>query len=308
MITFCRGASNDMLTDNYFVKLDGRGVLAVSGEDRADFLQGLVSNDVHSISETFSIYAALLTPQGKFFCDFFMSNGQSEFLLECDSKLLPELEKKLRMHKLRSKINIEDVSDQFDVFAGFGGSIHSAIGSTGGSGHTIKVSNGLMMVDPRLAAMGIRMILTKNTLPTIGNLKQCDSNDYELLRITSGVPDGVQDMQFQKTILLEAGFDELNGINWEKGCYMGQELTARTKYRGLIKRRLIPVSVDGPLPEPGTFIMFGEKEAGEIRSGTGNAAMALMRLNILEEWSRLGGELTAGSSCVMPQKQSWMNF
>ena len=297
-----------MLTDNYFVKLDGRGVLAVSGEDRADFLQGLVSNDVHSISETFSIYAALLTPQGKFFCDFFMSNGQSEFLLECDSKLLPELEKKLRMHKLRSKINIEDVSDQFDVFAGFGGSIHSVIGSTGGSGHTIKVSNGLMMVDPRLAAMGIRMILTKNTLPTIGNLKQCDSNDYELLRITSGVPDGVQDMQFQKTILLEAGFDELNGINWEKGCYMGQELTARTKYRGLIKRRLIPVSVDGPLPEPGTFIMFGEKEAGEIRSGTGNAAMALMRLNILEEWSRLGGELTAGSSCVMPQKQSWMNF
>ena len=230
-----------MLTDNYFVKLDGRGVLAVSGEDRADFLQGLVSNDVHSISETFSIYAALLTPQGKFFCDFFMSNGQSEFLLECDSKLLPELEKKLRMHKLRSKITIEDVSDQFDVFAGFGGSIHSAIGSTGGSGHTIKVSNGLMMVDPRLAAMGIRMILTKNTLPTIGNLKQCDSNDYELLRITSGVPDGVQDMQFQKTILLEAGFDELNGINWKKGCYMGQELTARTKYRGLIKRRLIPV-------------------------------------------------------------------
>ena len=115
-------------------------------------------------------------------------------------------------------------------------------------------------------------------------------------------------MQFQKTILLEAGFDELNGINWEKGCYMGQELTARTKYRGLIKRRLIPVSVDGPLPEPGTFIMFGEKEAGEIRSGVGNAAMALMRLNILQEWFRLGGELTAGSSCVMPQKQSWMNF
>ena len=297
-----------MLADNYIVKLNGRGVLAVSGEDRANFLQGLVSNDVHLISETFSIYAALLTPQGKFFCDFFMSNGQSEFLLECDSKLLPGLEKKLRMHKLRSKINIEDVSDQFDVFAGFGSSIHSATGLTGDSGHTIKVSNGLMMVDPRLAAMGIRMILTKNVPPNIGDLKECDSNDYELLRITLGVPDGVQDMQFQKTILLEAGFDELNGINWKKGCYMGQELTARTKYRGLIKRRLISVSVDGTLPEPGTLIMFGEKEAGEIRSGVGNAAMALMRLNILEEWSRLGGELTAGSSGVMPQKQSWMNF
>jgi len=297
-----------MLAGNYFVKLDGRGVLAVSGEDRANFLQGLVSNDVHLISETFSIYAALLTPQGKFFCDFFMSNGQSEFLLECDAKLLPGLKKKLRMHKLRSKINIEDVSDQFDVFAGFGSSIHSATGLTGDSGHTIKVSNGLMMVDPRLAAMGIRMILTKNVPPNIGDLKECDSKDYELLRITLGVPDGVQDMQFQKTILLEAGFDELNGINWKKGCYMGQELTARTKYRGLIKRRLIPVSVDGALPESGTLIMFREKEAGEIRSGVGNAAMALMRLNILEEWSRLGGELTAGSSRVMPQKQSWMNF
>ena len=89
---------------------------------------------------------------------------------------------------------------------------------------------------------------------------------------------------------------------------MGQELTARTKYRGLIKRRLIPVSVDGTLPEPGTLVIFGEKEAGEIRSGVGNAAMALLRLNVLEEWSRLGGELTAGSSSVVPQKQNWMNF
>ena len=297
-----------MLTDNYFVKLEGRGVVAVSGEDRVHFLQGLVSNDVHLISDTCSIYAALLTPQGKFFCDFFMSKGQSEFLLECDSKLLSGLEKKLRMHKLRSKINIEDVSYKFDVFAGFGSGIHSAIGSTGNSGHTIKVSTGLMMVDPRLAAMGIRMILTKNARPTIGDLKECDSNDYELLRITSGVPDSVQDMEFQKTILLEAGLDELNGIDWEKGCSMGQELTARTKYRGLIKRRLIPVSVSGALPEPGTLILFKGKEAGEVRSGVGCMAMASMRLNVLDEWARLGGELMAGASSVIPQKQDWMNF
>ena len=212
------------------------------------------------------------------------------------------------MHKLRSKIDLEDISEKFDVVAGFGDSIHSSVGLTGDPGKTIQVSNGVIMVDPRLETMGLRMLLMKNSPPTFGQLKECDNNDYELLRITSGVPDGVQDMQFQKTILLEAGFDELNGINWNKGCYMGQELTARTKYRGLIKRRLIPVSVDGTLPEPGTLVIFGEKEAGEIRSGVGNAAMALLRLNVLEEWSRLGGELIAGSSSVVPQKQNWMNF
>ena len=297
-----------MLTDNYFVKLQDRGVLAVSGEDKISFLQGLVSNDVNLISDTRSIYAALLTPQGKFFCDFFMSQHKYGFLLECDLNILNDLKKKLQMHKLRSKIDLEDISEKFDVVAGFGDSIHSSVGLTGDPGKTIQVSNGIIMVDPRLGAMGLRMLLMKNSPPTFGQLKECDNNDYELLRITSGVPDGVQDMQFQKTILLEAGFDELNGINWSKGCYMGQELTARTKYRGLIKRRLISVSVDGTLPKPGTLIMFGEKEAGEIRSGVGNAAIALMRLNILEEWSRLGGELTAGSSSVIPQKQNWMNF
>ena len=297
-----------MLTDNYFVKLQDRGVLAVSGEDKITFLQGLVSNDVNLISDTLSIYAALLTPQGKFFCDFFMSKHKYGFLLECDLNILNDLKKKLQMHKLRSKIDLENISEKFDVVAGFGDSIHSSVGLTGDPGKTIQVSNGIIMVDPRLGAMGLRMLLMKNSPPTFGQLKECDNNDYELLRITSGVPDGVQDMQFQKTILLEAGFDELNGINWSKGCYMGQELTARTKYRGLIKRRLIPVSINGTLPEPGTLIMFGEKEAGEIRSGVGNAAMALMRLNILEEWSRSGGELTAGSSSVMPQKQNWMNF
>ena len=297
-----------MLTDNYCVKLQDRGVLAVSGEDKITFLQGLVSNDVNLISDTLSIYAALLTPQGKFFCDFFMSKHKYGFLLECDLNILNDLKKKLQMHKLRSKIDLEDISEKFDVVAGFGDSIHSSVGLTGDPGKTIQVSNGIIMVDPRLGRMGLRMLLMKNSPPTFGQLKECDNNDYELLRITSGVPDGAQDMQFQKTILLEAGFDELNGINWNKGCYMGQELTARTKYRGLIKRRLIPVSVDGALPEPGTLIMFGEKEAGEIRSGVNNAAMALMRLNVLEEWSRLGGELIAGSSSVIPQKQNWMNF
>ena len=297
-----------MLTDNYFVKLEGRGVLAVSGEDRVNFLQGLVSNDVHLISDTCSIYAALLTPQGKFFCDFFMTKGQAEILLECDLKLLPGLEKKLQMHKLRSKINLEDVSNKFDIFAGFGVSIHSAIGLTENPGETMKVPNGITMVDPRLAAMGVRILLKKNDFPSFMDLNECDRSDYELLRITSGVPDSVKDLQSQKTILLEAGFDELNAIDWKKGCYMGQELTARTKYRGLIKRRLIPVSVSGALPEPGTLILFKGKEAGEIRSGVGSVAIASMRLNVLDEWSRLGGELIAGASSVTPQKQIWMNF
>jgi len=108
--------------------------------------------------------------------------------------------------------------------------------------------------------------------------------------------------------LLEAGFDELHGVDWNKGCYMGQELTARTKYRGLIKRRFMPVNVLGPLPKPGTLITFGEREAGQIRTGFGDIAMALIRLNAFEECLQVGGELFADKTVVVPQKQEWMNF
>src|SRR6185503_18496273 len=106
--------------------------------------------------------------------------------------------------------------------------------------------------------------------------------EYEALRLELGVPDGSRDLPVEKAILLENGFDELHGIDWQKGCYMGQELTARTKYRGLVRKRLLPVEIEGPLPAPGTPVMAGDKEAGEMRSGADGLGLALLRLEHLE--------------------------
>ena len=297
-----------MLKKSHYVQLEDRGVLAISGEDRVLFLQGLVSNNVESVTYDRSVYSALLTPQGKFLYDFFIFTDGDRLLLECDLSFLMGLKKRLQIYRLRSKVELTDVSSEFDVYVGFGGSIHSLIGLTKKLGQTSRFLDGTAFVDPRLLELGVRIIVSKNTV--LGNLglNECSICDYNLLRIKLGVPDGVQDMQAEKTILLEAGFDELNGIDWNKGCYMGQELTARTKYRALIKKRLMPVLISGPLPKIGTPIMFGDKEVGEIRSGLNDVAIASIRIKIYEESIQKGHNIMADLSIIRPQKQKWMNF
>ena len=127
-----------------------------------------------------------------------------------------------------------------------------------------------------LAGAGLRAVLpVGNAADLLADHGSSAGNtdDYDLPRLTLGLPDGSRDLILEKSILLESGFDELHGVDWKKGCYMGQELTARTKYRGLIKKRLVPVTVDGPLPEPGTPVMADGKEIGEVRSGRGAACL-----------------------------------
>jgi folate-binding protein YgfZ len=126
-----------------------------------------------------------------------------------------------------------------------------------------------------------------------------------------GLPDGSRDLVVDKSILLESGFDELNGVDWKKGCYVGQELTARTKYRGLVKKRLVPVALDGPPPPPGTPVTLADREAGELRSAAatedGAVGLALLRLESLAEADKAGG-MRAGGVRVTPAKAPWMAF
>ena len=130
---------------------------------------------------------------------------------------------------------------------------------------------------------------------------------YDRLRVALGVPDGSRDLKVEKAILLENGFDELNGIDWDKGCYMGQELTARTRYRGLVRKRLMPVEIDGPAPDAGTPVMLGDKEAGEIVSTTDGLALAMLRLEYLDP-PPAPGAFTAGTARVTPRKPDWAKF
>jgi hypothetical protein len=139
-------------------------------------------------------------------------------------------------------------------------------------------------------------------------LAHAEPEQYDQLRLSLGVPDGSRDLVVEKAILLEAGFDELHGVDWDKGCYMGQELTARTKYRGLIKKRLMPVAVEGPLPEPGTTITLGDHEAGEIRSSRGEIALALLRLEAVDEAAKNQIPLRAGGAKLTPIKPGWARF
>jgi folate-binding protein YgfZ len=128
---------------------------------------------------------------------------------------------------------------------------------------------------------------------------------YDALRLPLGVPDGSRDLQVEKALLLENGFDELNGVDWKKGCYMGQELTARTKYRALIKKRLFPVRIEGALPDPGTPVVRDGEEVGELRSGTGDRALAMLRLDAVRG---NGPPLTAGGARLLPETPPWMRL
>lgn len=293
-----------------YIELKSRGVLSVSGPDARKFLQGLVSNDVEKVSPERAIHAAFLTAQGKYLFDFMIAEVGGTLLLDCEADRLADFQKRLKLYKLRSDVTLEDVSARFTVLAITGDDASGALGIDAEAGVAKAVEGGAAFTDPRHAGLGARAIVgTENLAGFIADasLTEGTLEAYDQARIKLGVPDGSRDMQLEKTILLEAGFDELNGVDWKKGCYMGQELTARTKYRGLVKRRLMPVRIlDGEMPAPGTPVMRDDREVGEIRSGAGTMALAMLRVNVLEDLEH--AVLSAGGSTVLPVKPEWATF
>jgi len=285
------------MAGSQYALLPQRGLLSVSGDDAKEFLQGIISNDINKVTATQAIWAAFLTPQGKYLFDFFVAELDGKLVIDCEAERLPEFMKKLKMYKLRSKAELADISEDYEVFAIFGGETE---------GQTI--GGGLIYADPRLVSAGARAMMPKGTgaeaLNGLG-IAPSDANAYDTHRLALGLPDGSRDMIIDKSILLENGFEELNGVDWDKGCYMGQELTARTKYRGLIKKRLIPVSFDGVAPAPGTAIRSDDgKEAGEMRSAYGSKGLALIRLEALEK----GSALEAEGTVLTASKPDWAEF
>lgn len=283
-------------------RLVHRAVLAVAGADRRSFLQGLVSNDVAKATEERAIWSALLTPQGKFLHDFFLVEQGERFLLDCEAAERAEnLRRRLSIYKLRAKVDIT-VAPEFAVFALLGNDLGlDSAGAARGFG------GGVAFADPRLPQAGLRAILPVDGAERVladAGFQTGAFEDYDRLRISLGLPDGSRDLVVDKALLLENGFEELNGVDFQKGCYMGQELTARTKYRGLVKKRLMPVKVDGPALAAGTPLMLGEREAGEMRSSCGDVGLALVRLEHLDQ-ARSDG-LAADGGRVWPQPAEWM--
>lgn len=281
-----------------FTLLSHRSVIAVGGDDRVEFLQGLISNDTTKVAPGKAVWAALLTPQGRFLNDMFVvDGGDGTLLLETERERAPALAKKLTLYKLRSKVAVEDRNAALDVAVVFGA----------GADKALPIGGTISFVDPRLAGLGVRVLAPAGqaaALLAARGFVETPVDAYEALRLEAGVPDGSRDLRVEKALLLESGFDELNGVDWKKGCYMGQELTARTKYRGLVKKRLFPIEVDGALPAPGTTVHLDGEEVGELRSGSGRRALALLQT----EAARGAGALTADGVRIVPVIPPWMRL
>ena len=305
-----------------------RGLLRLGGREALSLLQGLVTADLHRLADDRAVYTALLTPQGKYLFDFHVSlepapashtstsgvsagdtavsgaerDGERALLLETAAERLPDLERRLLLYRLRAAVTIEPLADPPAVAVVFGGDA-PALCSLPASPGVMRRADGLtFMVDPRLVDLGVRVYGAAETLEAWlrqNGIAAVEPAVFAAHRIALAVPAGGLDLVVDKSIMLEAGLDQLNAVAFDKGCFVGQELTARTHYRGLVKRRLVPVVLENAVVEPGFAVMAGEREAGEIRSVTSGMALALLRLDRLDE------PLAAGGGTVRPQPAPW---
>jgi folate-binding protein YgfZ len=294
------------MTAKSFVLLEDRAVLEVSGADRRSFLQGLVSNDVEKVGPARALYAALLTAQGKYLHDFFIAEAGDAIWLDGEKERLADLKRRLLVYRLRAKVAPLERPD-LAVAAAFGEDALAALAFPEEPGAARPFAAGVAFVDPRLPALGARIIAPRPALrPALLELGlvEADPATYDRHRLLLGVPDGSRDLTIEKSLLLEAGFDELHGIDWEKGCYLGQELTARTKYRGLLKRRLLPVAIAGPPPAPGTPVTLEGREVGEMRSHRDHRGIAFIRIDA----ALAEKPLHAGEASLLVTRPSWLRL
>lgn len=281
--------------------LSDRGMVKVSGEDARHFLNGLFTNDIGKLVPGAPRFAALLTPQGKIIVDFIAVEAATEdgggFFLDCPRALAGELAKKLAFYKLRAKVTVEDLSDALGVMAVWDG-----------AGDT---EYGLCYPDPRLKALGMRVILPPQTaLEAATDLGAAltDEADYEAHRIALGVPSGGRDFAYGDTFPHEADMDQLGGVDFEKGCYVGQEVVSRVEHRNSARSRLVPVTYEGAAPDGGVAVMAGDKQAGTFGSAAKGRGIALLRLDRVADALASGTPLTAGRIPLTLAKPDWAKF
>jgi folate-binding protein YgfZ len=300
-----------MATSNGYVILAGRGLVALRGADARGLVQGVISSDIEHVTPAAASYGALLTPQGKYLFDFVIVQMGDALLLDTERARVDDLIRRLLMYRLRAKVEIEDRSEDFEVAAVLGDDIAGRLGLPPERGAARALDDGVVLIDPRLAGLGGRAVLPRGrgaaTLEKLG-FGALPPAAYEQARLALGVPDGSRDLVVDRSTLLESGFEELHGVDFKKGCFVGQELTARMKYRGLVRKRLMPVTFEGPPPAPGTPIRLDGKDAGEMRSSHDSHGIALLRLEQVARAAEAGLPLLAGTTAVIPHKPDWARF
>ena len=295
---------------NPYVVLE-RGLIGLRGDDAREFLQGVISTKIERVTAQTASYGALLTPQGKYLFDFIIVQIGEALLLDTERARATDLLRRLMMYRLRAKVEIEDLSESLLVAAMPGEGAASSLELPDRAGAARAIDGGVLLIDPRVAALGGRAVVPRpsaaRTLEDLG-FTAATSDVYDRKRLELGVPDGSRDLVIERSTLLESGFEELHGVDFDKGCFVGQELTARMKYRGLVRKRLMPVSLKGPPPAPQTRILLQGKEAGEMRSSQGEHGIALLRLEHVANAAENGTPLLADATEVIPHKPDWADF
>jgi folate-binding protein YgfZ len=280
--------------------LPDRGVVRVAGEDAEKLLQGLVTNDMGLLAAQPAIHAALLTPQGKILFDFFVAKADDGYRLETTKDKAGELAKRLKLYKLRAKVDIGDASEDYRVFVLWGASPPVSDPTSG------RISFG----DPRLRTLGRRILAEARCAADIAADKSgiaVSPQDYHAHRIALGVPEGGKDYPLGDTFPHEADLDQLGGISFTKGCFVGQEVVSRMQNRGSVRKRVVPVEGEAALTA-GAEISAGAASIGTIGSVADRRALALVRLDRAAEAMAKGQVLSAGRVAIRLQRPEWARF
>lgn len=277
-----------------------RGVVSVTGEDAEKLLQGIITNDMDLLASQPAIHAGILSPQGKILFSFFVIKTDDGFLLETARDHTTTLVDQICKYRLRADAEVEDVSPNYTV-AGIWGGPYEPKG---------RGTQPIWFADPRLPEMGFRELVTVDSDWALAG-DQADSapaDDYHAYRISLGVPEAVRDYELGDTYPHEALFDQLAGVSFTKGCFIGQEIVARTQNKGMARKRVVPVVAETALPGPGAPIVVGSVEIGKLGSTADTRGLALIRLDRVAELTEKGDTLMAGSVPVRIEIPQWANF
>ncbi|HVG52318.1 MAG TPA: folate-binding protein [Xanthobacteraceae bacterium] len=281
--------------------LPDRGVVKVVGDDARTFLNGLLTTDVGTVSPENARFAALLTPQGKIVVDCIVAEALAAdgggFFIDCPRALAPAFATKLNFYKLRAKVMVEDLTEILGVLAVWDGAGTSEYG--------------LCYADPRLPALGMRIMLPPHLAADAAadlGATLVDASEYEAHRIALGVPRGGSDFIYSDAFPHEADMDQLGGIDFEKGCYIGQEVVSRMQHRGTARTRIVAAHYDGAAPETGVAVMAGEKSLGTFGSAAAGHGIALLRLDRVADALAAGRTIAAGGVPLRVVKPAWATF
>ena len=257
------------MTVPYFYKNNNSQFLSIEGEDSSEFLQNLITNDINQCFKDNFLYSCLLTPQGKFLSDFFIFKQEKKYLLETHSFFYEKLLKKLNLYKLRSKVHIKEVYNlhSYSVF----GDLHKDLDTL------------IFNIDPRNANIGLKLIHLKKDPKILDDFNNISEEKYHEILIQNLVPLSHYDLEENKSLLLENNFENLNSISWDKGCYVGQEITARMKYRALLKKKIYSLEIKDGSPIIGQLIKDNESEFGKIISIKNNFVLAMLKIELADK-------------------------